>query len=491
MGMILSFQCASWIQNAADAVQARRRFQSRSPTWGEIKVSIASRDDGSWLVVEDNGIGMSEQILTGPLLDFGTSFWQSPLAMEEFPGLAASGMRPIGRFGIGFFSVFMLGDVVRVVSRRCDRGEETARVLEIRGGPAGRPILWPAKSSEAPLDGGTRVEVRLKDNPHEEHGILWAGRWAKKPFLLERVLASLAPSLDVELSCGEADTACIVVASSDWLNIAEAKLLARLDPSTENEKSTTSSFPLMRPMVDANGTVFGRAAISTREWWAQAPGRVTVSGLRANRLSNLEGVLAGEAITAARDVAVPIVPREVLSAWATEQARLFANARVDDESKAIAAEIVLECGGDIGLLPIACWAGEWLNAEELGARVAGADELILNFEGEFTYDEDEDPMHPRDFKEKFEISDDVIMVPKHDGSIVRARGINWPASIFESRDGRNRLSELVRKIVDDAWGDAYDEFEETRVVGKVAWEDVLRNVVIFARVETNRIEEIE
>jgi hypothetical protein len=129
------------IQNAADAVQARRRFQSRPGSWGEIRVSIATRDDGNWLVVEDNGVGMSEQVLTGPLLDFGTSFWQSALAMEEFPGLAAAGMRPIGRFGIGFFSVFMLGDTVRVISRRCDRGEETARILEIRGGPAGRPIL--------------------------------------------------------------------------------------------------------------------------------------------------------------------------------------------------------------------------------------------------------------------------------------------------------------------------------------------------------------
>jgi hypothetical protein len=390
------------IQNAADAVQARRRFQRRPATWGEIKVSITSRDDGSWLVVEDNGIGMSEQVLTGPLLDFGTSFWQSSLAMEEFPGLAASGMRPIGRFGIGFFSVFMLGDVVRVISRRCDKGEETARVLEIRGGPAGRPILWPAKSSEAPLDGGTRVEVRLTDDPRKEHGILWAGPFSKKPFLLERVVASLAPSLDVELACGKADTVRIVVAPSDWLNIAESKLLARLDPAKETEKPTTSAISLMRPMIDANGTVFGRAGISVRAsdwWWSHGSGRVTVSGLRANRLRNLEGVIAGEAVTAARDLAVPVVPREVLSAWATEQAQLFASARLDDESRAIAAEIVLECGGDIGLLPIVRWGGEWLNAEQLTAKVAGADELILNFDGEFTYDEDEDLMHPRDFKE--------------------------------------------------------------------------------------------
>lgn len=471
------------IQNATDAVQARRRFQGRPAIWGEIKVSIASRADGSWLVVEDNGIGMSEQVLTGPLLDFGTSFWQSSLAMEEFPGLAAAGMRPIGRFGIGFFSVFMLGDIVRVISRRCDRGEETARVLEIRGGPAGRPILWPAKSSEAPLDGGTRVEVRLTVDPREQHGILWAGLWAKEPLLLGRVVASLAPSLDVELACGEANAVRIVVAPSDWLDIAEPKLLARLDPSAKENDKPTMSVPLMRPMVDANGTVFGRAAISMSfsPWWDRGSGRVTVSGLRANRLCNLDGVLAGEAITAARDVAVPIVPKDVLSAWATEQAQLFANARVDDETKAIAAEIVLECGGDIGPLPILCWADEWLNAEEFSAKVAEASELIINFEGKFTYDEDEDSMHPREFKDDFEVSDTIVMIPKHDGRIVREGGINWPASLYENRSGKNRLSELVRKIVHDVWGGHYEESEETRVVGQAAQENVLRNVVIFER----------
>src|SRR3546814_16121554 len=44
--------------------------------------------------------------------------------MDEFPGLMAAGMTAIGRFGIGFFSVFMLGSEVRVYSRRCDRGVE-------------------------------------------------------------------------------------------------------------------------------------------------------------------------------------------------------------------------------------------------------------------------------------------------------------------------------------------------------------------------------
>ena len=142
------------IQNAADAVQARRRYQKRPDQWGSIRVGLRKDAEQIWLFVEDNGIGMSEQVLTGPLLDFGTSFWRSPMAIEEFPGLMAAGMHAIGRFGIGFFSIFMLGPVVRVYSRRYDKGQDTGRLLEFRGGTNSRPILSPVNGEPVPIDGG-------------------------------------------------------------------------------------------------------------------------------------------------------------------------------------------------------------------------------------------------------------------------------------------------------------------------------------------------
>lgn len=172
------------IQNAADAVQARRKYQRRTNDWGLIKVGFRSDAEQTWLFVEDNGIGMSEQVLTGPLLDFGTSFWRSSLAMEEFPGLMAAGMHAIGRFGIGFFSVFMLGPVVRVYSRRCDKGQDMGRLLEFRGGTASRPILSALTGDPVPVDGGTRVEVLLKDNPWEKGGLLYTDSYPKETISL-------------------------------------------------------------------------------------------------------------------------------------------------------------------------------------------------------------------------------------------------------------------------------------------------------------------
>jgi hypothetical protein len=479
------------IQNAADAVQARRRLQARPSDWGEIRVSINCRDDGDWLVVEDNGVGMSELVLTGPLLDFGTSFWRSSLVMEEFPGLVASGMQAIGRFGIGFFSVFMLGDVVRVFSRRYDKGDESARVLEIKGGPAGRPILWPAISGESPLDGGTRVEVRLKNRPHSENGLLWIGKYTKHPLLLARVVAGLAPSLDVGLASGDANEILLVVKAGDWLKIADAELLQRLDFKQNNDKPAASTVALMRHLSSAEGDVFGRAAITPNSRWSTESGWVTVFGLRANHLSNVQGVLAGEATTAARDVAIPIVPKNVLASWATEQADILLNTRLDDEYKAKAAETVLECGGEIGGLPIVHWGGEWLSAAEFKKKIDDMEELVLNFQGPFSYDEDEDLMHPREFKDDFKESNTVITVPRHDGSIVKARGINWPASLYEERSGTSRLSELVRQIVRESWLSGFDESEEERVVGKAGGYDVTRTVAILAKLTPDDMDAVD
>ena len=167
------------IQNAADAVQARRKLENRPPNWGKICVSLVESEEDFRLIVEDNGIGMSEQVLTGPLLDFGTSFWRSSMAMEEFLGLMASGMRSIGRFGVGFFAVFMLGSIVRIYSRRYDRAQNTGLLLEFHNGIGSRPILSLANSGVVPIDGGTRVEVQLAKHPRCPSGLLSFGTYSR------------------------------------------------------------------------------------------------------------------------------------------------------------------------------------------------------------------------------------------------------------------------------------------------------------------------
>ncbi len=75
------------LQNARDAVVARRMKESRPGDWGTIEVALSEDDHGFVLTVSDDGIGMSEDVLAGHLLDFGKSYWKSQQALQEHPGL--------------------------------------------------------------------------------------------------------------------------------------------------------------------------------------------------------------------------------------------------------------------------------------------------------------------------------------------------------------------------------------------------------------------
>ncbi len=128
------------MQNARDAIIARRALDSHYE--GKITVELSSADHAHTRIsVQDDGIGMSERVLTGPLLEFGTSFWATDLVRSEFPGLKASGFRSIGKFGIGFYSIFMLSSFVTVSSRRYDVGLKDVVQLRFPDGITLRPIV--------------------------------------------------------------------------------------------------------------------------------------------------------------------------------------------------------------------------------------------------------------------------------------------------------------------------------------------------------------
>src|SRR5262245_3563557 len=154
------------LQNAVDALRARRRLEDREATWGSVRLVLESvpspSRDEVWLHVDDQGVGMSERVLVGPLIDFGRSLWNSPLLQEEFPGLESRGIKPIGKFGIGFFSIFLLGQHVKVVTRPYTGGAADTKVLEFSS-LSSRPILRVAQPLELPVDYTTRISVQISN----------------------------------------------------------------------------------------------------------------------------------------------------------------------------------------------------------------------------------------------------------------------------------------------------------------------------------------
>ncbi|TGM73986.1 hypothetical protein EHR01_10720 [Leptospira mtsangambouensis] len=168
------------IQNSADAVEARTLIDDEFLiSDGKITIRFIESDSETMLEIDDNGIGMSEGVLTTALLDFGFSFWKSSYARTEFPGLQSEAYRFRGRYGIGFFSIFMWSSEIIVSSRRFNEGIDAARVLEFRQGIESRPILRAAASGEKSTKWTTRIRLKLdKDffdkvipNPSQDYNI--------------------------------------------------------------------------------------------------------------------------------------------------------------------------------------------------------------------------------------------------------------------------------------------------------------------------------
>ncbi|MHB9144183.1 MAG: HD domain-containing protein [Symbiobacteriia bacterium] len=294
------------IANAADAVRARRYVHDGGldEQQGQIVVHLGDDVNGPWLEVEDEGIGMSEDVLRGPLLDFGSSFWGSALARRQFPGLMSSAFRPTGKFGIGFFSVFMLGAQVRVTTRRYDAANLDTQVLEITRGfkyPLLRRPDGGALEERVPRS-GTRVRIQLDKDPWDKGGLV--GEIPRKPdqsadslidvklSRLRELVSRLAPALDVDVWVeigGNPPKRVHAIRAADWQEMDFDQLLDRIGDRHQYGYRKLTNY-VCEPRV--NGQLLGRFRLTSDSYWARRT--LAIGGLAARWNSEfLEGIVLG------------------------------------------------------------------------------------------------------------------------------------------------------------------------------------------------------
>ncbi len=356
-GHDLSVPLRELIQNASDAVRARRALAEDPFYEGKVVVSLKNIEGDSWrLIVEDDGIGMSERVLIGPLLEFGKSFWASEEAQDEFPGLLSAKLCQTGRYGIGFFSTLMIAERIEVTTRRWDAAQDQARKLTFREGLQLRPLITKAEgASLGQLS--TRVELHITSESVEQ---LLRVSNAPPPqeyvkVTLKELIAHLCPCLGCDVFILQCDDQYEVAHYRKWYETDTLQWVRQIIFADHRTNQTVDDYlakiaPLIHVIEGQDGEPCGRAAVAFLQIEA---GIDAVGGLASRRSSRTIGGFSASYVGAIgvepagpnRDSGILLNPDKV-KAWASEQALLLAEMKLNDLENYIAAANVASLGGD-------------------------------------------------------------------------------------------------------------------------------------------------
>lgn len=145
------------ISNASDACDKLRYYSLMKPEVtknnGEFKIIITPNAEENTLTISDNGIGMNKEDLVNHLSTIAKSGTADFVNNAKYNG---SVVDLIGKFGVGFYSAFMVASKVEVTTKRA--GEEQAYKW-ISNGVDGFEIEETEKEKS-----GTDIKLFLKDD---------------------------------------------------------------------------------------------------------------------------------------------------------------------------------------------------------------------------------------------------------------------------------------------------------------------------------------
>lgn len=451
------------IQNASDAIRARRVLDGNEDSWGDIHIRIEKNVDGTLVEVEDNGIGMSENVLTGPFLDFGTSFWHSELMRSELPGLENKGFKSTGHFGIGFFSVFMWSDVVSITTRRYDEDRAKTRILEFNSGINSRPLLRMAEKSEQLKDGGTKIRVFLKkqlsrlSNENAES--------------LENYLMYQFPCLDCNLFLKKGNqTENAIISANDWISLDSYEFIKRVSGFSFHHDSNISDDYLkeiskhVQIIKDENNRVYGRGTLNTK-----LLGLLSDGGMRVSSTGVFIGILLAECHVANRYFATPVVPESVFKTWLENQRNLIVE---DSETQKqlfdynypwkynvacfLIPSLLYLAGVSVGNIPVAFYCGKLVTYEQIKQIVN-----TTNFDKYFVFTSV--PVGEKYNDLKFERNVFVTLF----GEQVISRynenafggNLKYDGECFPKRRNRSELSHIIADACAEVWQQNVEDIE--------------------------------
>jgi len=159
------------ISNASDALDKLRivsasQAEAAADDETPLEIRIEADKDKKTLTISDNGIGMTEAELVeniGTIAHSGSASFLKALKESGPNGQTADGI--IGRFGVGFYSVYMVAQSVKITTK--SHRQDAMPVEWISDGQGAYTIreLTPGNGADEgqPVARGTTIEITLKD----------------------------------------------------------------------------------------------------------------------------------------------------------------------------------------------------------------------------------------------------------------------------------------------------------------------------------------
>lgn len=424
------------IQNGVDAVRALKVIAPEIGNLGRLRVTAEEpQGELATYTIDDTGIGMTRSTVMHGLLNFGTSLWNSARLANDLPDLAESVYRAAGKFGIGFFSIFMLIDVVTVESRFYSAVPGDTLVLEFQDALKKRPLLRSAEANQERQLPGTKVRFQCNHT-------LRSGRRRHSQLTAEPSLADIVryvlPFGAVPVIVVDRGTTVTVPAvdldSASNRELARRALLRETDVISETWEKYVDN---IRPLRDGRGNLLGRAALTGIDYGSADGGvLITQGGLSLGYSPWFFGYLLGVPTKAARDSAEIAVPMDVLQKWATEQAQLLRSVSLGPAEELNIARQLAGLGIDVCGFPVAQNGDQYLSVDAVFEWARHRDTVrIINEEELYNMDRDDDPV---------EFDDDVLVAD----DIAAGIGV-YVMSVQERR--RRSLASLAEACVTEAW----------------------------------------
>lgn len=244
------------LQNSVDAIAARASLQPGHK--GNVSIELVENKAGATLMVEDNGVGLTEDEVHLFLATIGSSSKRAEThgAREKF----------IGQFGIGMLSCFVLSDEIVLITRSAVNADSPA--VEWRGRGDGTYSVRTLETGHPP---GTRLFLKIKAS----HAHLCTQR------MLEQWFTHYGEYLPIpiELTSGGKSTR-ITHSSAPWSH-GGLPLMDQADLWEAGRRYFGTEFIDMVPLRSVKGGLEGVAFISgqSRSMHAKPQHRLFLKGM--------------------------------------------------------------------------------------------------------------------------------------------------------------------------------------------------------------------